>query len=136
MKLESQKILYKLCLIITGTSAVNLSMSSYFIKQLLKKRFQRFNQLQTVEQMLQIPQIKTLSNTKKSQINRAIGKFKTNVAFFNGKAYWVKDNQFYCSKIKEDGDLDIEGAQKIDAFNLSEKDMKHVLKILDSLSGM
>lgn len=62
-------------------------------------------------------------------------KNKTNVAFFNDKAYWIKNNQVYSSKLKEDGDLDIENAIPIDVFSLSDKEMNNFIKIIDKLRG-
>ena len=135
MKIQYLQILYKLCLIITGTSAVNLSMNTYFIRQLLKKEFQKFSQLQTVDQILQTPQSSFIKENRQTQMSIYGNKNKTSVAFFNDKAYWIKNNQVYSSKLKEDGDLDIENAIAIDVFSLSDKEMNNFIKIIDKLRG-
>ena len=132
MEIKSQKILYKLCLIITGISAVNLSMNIYFIRQLLKKEFQKFSQLQTVDEMMKIPQSPAI-NQYDGQLQEYLSKIRTNFAIVNDKAYWVKNNNVYESVVRSDGTIDIKNAKAIDVFSLSEKEMKSLLKIIDSL---
>jgi GTP-binding protein EngB required for normal cell division len=132
MKIQYLQILYKLCLIITGTSAVNLSMNTYFIRQLLKKEFQKFSQLQTVDEMMKIPQSPAI-NQYDGQLQEYLSKIRTNFAIVNDKAYWVKNNNVYESVVRSDGTIDIKNAKAIDVFSLSEKEMKSLLKIIDSL---
>ena len=132
MKTESQKILYKLCLIITGTSAANLSMSFYFTKQLLKSKLLKFNQLQTVDEMLKVPQSPAI-NEYETQTEKHLAKIRTNFAIVNDKAYWVNNNKVYETMMRSDGTIDIKNAKIVDVFSLSEKEMKSLLKIIDSL---
>jgi hypothetical protein len=132
MKIQYLQILYKLCLIITGISAVNLSMNIYFIRQLLKKEFQKFSQLQTVDEMMKIPQSPAI-NQYDGQLQEYLSKIRTNFAIVNDKAYWVKNNNVYESVVRSDGTIDIKNAKAIDVFSLSEKEMKSLLKIIDSL---
>ena len=132
MKIQYLQILYKLCLIITGISAVNLSMNTYFIRQLLKKEFQKFSQLQTVDEMMKIPQSPAI-NQYDGQLQEYLSKIRTNFAIVNDKAYWVKNNNVYESVVRSDGTIDIKNAKAIDVFSLSEKEMKSLLKIIDSL---
>ena len=132
MKIESQKILYKLCLIITGTSAVNLSMSSYFIKQLLKSKLLRFNQLQTVDEMLKVPQSPAIKDDL-DQTSKHLKSLKTNFAIVKDKAYWIKNNTVYESMLRKDGSIDIKNAKTIDVFSMSEKEMNSLLRIIDTL---
>jgi hypothetical protein len=110
-------------------------MNIYFIRQLLKKEYQKFSQLQTVDQILQTPQSNFIKENRQTQMSIYGNKNKTNVAFFNDKAYWIKNNQVYSSKLKEDGDLDIENAIPIDVFSLSDKEMNNFIKIIDKLRG-
>ena len=132
MKIQYLQILYKLCLIITGISAVNLSMNIYFIRQLLKKEFQKFSQLQTVDEMMKIPQSPAI-NQYDGQLQEYLSKIRTNFAIVNDKAYWVKNNNVYESVVRSNGTIDIKNAKTIDVFSLSEKEMKSLLKIIDSL---
>jgi hypothetical protein len=132
MEIKSQKILYKLCLIITGTSAANLSMNFYFIRQLLKNKLLKFSQLQTVDEMLKIPQSPVISEFE-NQTAKFLSKIKTSFAIVNDKAYWVNDNKVYESSIRPNGSIDIKNAKVIDVFSMSDKEMKSLLKIIDSL---
>lgn len=71
---------------------------------------------------------------KESQMKSIINKNKIDVAVVKDKAYWVRNNKIYKSSIKENGDVDIENAEEVDVFSLSDKEMQALLKIVDSLN--
>lgn len=49
------------------------------------------------------------------------------------KAYWVKDNKFYCADVL-DGEFNPELGKEINAESLSKKEMDKLLFILDNLN--
>jgi hypothetical protein len=132
MKIKSTQTFYTLCLLIIGTSALNLSMNFYYLKHLSTNKLKQFNQLQTVDQILKTPQ--TIQKKKESQMARVINETRVNIAIMNNKAYWIRNNTVFSSKLDEDGNVDIANAEKVDVFSLSEKDMKTIIGIIDSLN--
>jgi hypothetical protein len=52
----------------------------------------------------------------------------------NNKAYWIRNNTVFSSKLDEEGNVDISNAEKVDVFSLSEKEMKSLMSIIDSLN--
>jgi len=132
MKIKSTQTFYTLCLLIIGTSALNLSMNFYYLKHLSTNKLKQFNQLQTVDQILKTPQ--TIQKKKESQMARVINETRVNIAIMNNKAYWIRNNTVFSSKLDEDGNVDIANAEKVDVFSLSEKDMKAIIGIIDSLN--
>ena len=130
MTIKLMLIFYKLCLIITGVSAINLSLNTYYIRQQLKKESPTFSELQTVDQIVKTPKSKT---ALKSELHKNGDKGKSKVTVFGNSAYWKINGQIFSSKINERGDVDIENAEKIDVFSLSEIEMKNLFKILDNL---
>lgn len=134
MKLNGIQNLFKMCLIIIATSATNLSMSIFFIKQQLKERLENYTSLSnllTIDQILSAPQ-KNLTEKKTSQLKNNLDEVE--VAIYNNKAYWVKNNHVYTSSINENGDVDIDNASEIDVFSLSPNEMNKLLKIIDKLN--
>jgi hypothetical protein len=132
MKIRSAQTFYNLCLLIIGTSAFNLSINFYYLKHLSLNKLENLNQLQTVEQMLKTPQI--IQKKKESQMTKIINETRVNIAIMNNKAYWIRNNTVFSSKLDEDGNVDIANAEKVDVFSLSEKDMKTIIGIIDSLN--
>jgi len=55
------------------------------------------------------------------------------VAFVDGKAYWVEDNEFLEAEIDEDGDPVRSTAHPVDAINMPFKDVTKLLYVLDNL---
>lgn len=128
------KALFKMCLIIIATSPVNLSMSYFFIKKQKKKTIDNLVALlsnSTIEELMRIPQMNV--KKKPSQMTSLMNKDKVDIAVVNDKAYWVKNNSLYTSQLKEDGEIDIENAEIVDVFSLSNKEIGKLLKIIDSL---
>ena len=68
-----------------------------------------------------------------SQMSKMLQSNIVNVAIVKNKAYWVKDNVFYTAKINSYGQIDIDNAEPVDVFSMSEIEAKNLLKILDSL---
>lgn len=56
------------------------------------------------------------------------------VVVADGKAYWVSNNVFYVSDIRN-GDPDLETAQPVDTISMSKNDLEKMLSILDSLGN-
>lgn len=51
----------------------------------------------------------------------------------DGKAYWVKDNKFYCIET-DNGEFDPSQGKEIDTSSLSKKEIDKLLLILDNLN--
>lgn len=50
-----------------------------------------------------------------------------------GKAYWVKDNKFFCANV-QDGEFDPDLGKEINTNELSKKEIDKLLFILDNLN--
>jgi GTP-binding protein EngB required for normal cell division len=85
-----------------------------------------------VDQILKAPRIP--QQKKESQMARVINETRVNIAIMNNKAYWIRNNTVFSSKLDEEGNVDIENAEKVDVFSLSEKEMKSLMSIIDSLN--
>lgn len=72
-------------------------------------------------------------NDNANQTQKHLAKLKTNFAIFKDKAYWIKNNKVYESMLKPDGTIDTKNAKVVDVFSMSDKEMKSLLKIIDSL---
>ena len=82
--------------------------------------------------MLKVPQSPAI-NEYETQTEKHLAKIRTNFAIVNDKAYWVNNNKVYETMMRSDGTIDIKNAKIVDVFSLSEKEMKSLLKIIDSL---
>jgi uncharacterized protein YaiL (DUF2058 family) len=71
---------------------------------------------------------------KKSQLKQLIDKNSVRVVIVDDNAYWVNNNSIYRAKVDEIGRIDVENANQIDVFSLSERETKSLLKIIDSIS--
>lgn len=122
--------LFQLCLVVAGQSPTNLTINLYFIKKILSERLEEIamNKDLTVEEIMSVPQ--TVSN----HVEESFDDSEVEVAIINNKAYWIKNNTVYTSKVDEFGDIDIKNATKVDVFSLSNKEMKFLMKIVDSLN--
>jgi hypothetical protein len=69
----------------------------------------------------------------KSELGKNSDKGKSKVTVFGNSVYWKINGQLFSSQINEHGDVDIENAEKVDVFSLSEVEMKNLFKILDNL---
>jgi len=128
MKIESLKILYKLCLIITGVSALNLSMNTYYTKLLLKRELRIFSLFSTS---------KTTETDLENQIPmpKNIDDLEMNLAILGNKAYWIQNNSIYSADVDDQGNFISSKAEQVDVFSLTKKELKTILKIVDSLNG-
>lgn len=55
------------------------------------------------------------------------------IAIIGSKAYWVYNNTFYETNVV-DGMVDNQGAKPIDTSNLSNKEVKMLMDVLDNIS--
>lgn len=74
------------------------------------------------------------SSISTSQIDQVRKKNIVKVAIVNNRAFWVKNNKFWTSRII-DGYIDDVNAEEIDAHSLSKKELLMLLEILDELSS-
>ena len=72
---------------------------------------------------------------KESQMETILKKGIIKVAIDKNKAYWVINNVIYTADIDEYGNILNNNAEVIDVFNLSEKEVNNLLKILDSINN-
>lgn len=122
--------LFQICLVVAGQSPTNLTINLYFIKKILSERLEEIemNKDLTVEEIMSVPQ------AINSHVEEPFDDGEVEVAIINNKAYWIKNNTVYTSKVNEFGDIDIQNATKVDVFSLSNKEMKFLMKIVDSLN--
>lgn len=131
-------LLIKLCLIIIETSHINLSMNYYFLKYhrtlKLNNLKQKLTNLETVEEMLKVPQM-TL-NKKETQMEKLLKNTRVSVAIFKDKAYWIKDNVLYKSSVDEEGEIDVDNAVPVDVINASSAELKKIAEIVDQINSV
>lgn len=122
--------LFQLCLVVAGQSPTNLTINLYFIKKIITERLEAIamNKDLTVEEIMAVPQ------AVNNHVEDISDDEEVEVAIINNKAYWIKNNTVYTSKVNEFGDIDIKNATKIDVFSLSNKEMQFLMKIVDSLN--
>jgi hypothetical protein len=73
--------------------------------------------------------------TKQSQLSKILDEGTVKVAIQDNNAYWVMDNNLYKCSIDTDGRIDNENAKKINVFDLSEKEVKNLLSIIDTINS-
>jgi hypothetical protein len=78
---------------------------------------------------------KSLPNSTKSQLDKVLDEETVRVAIQDNSAYWVVDNILYKCDINEEGRIDNENAEKVDVFNLSEKEISNLISIIDSINS-
>lgn len=126
----SVQSLFKICLIIAGLSPTNLTINLYFVRKRISEKLEELNMNKdlTVDEIMSVPQM------SQNKVEDPIYDEEVEVAIINNKAYWIKNNLLYTSKVNEFGDIDIKNAAPIDVFSLSNKEMQMLLKIVDSLN--
>lgn len=72
---------------------------------------------------------------KQSQLSKILDEGAVKVAIQDNSAYWVIDNTIYKGSIDIDGRIDNENAKKINVFDLSEKEVKNLLSIIDTINS-
>jgi len=70
----------------------------------------------------------------KSQLKRVLDEGTVKVAIQDDSAYWVIDNILYKCDIGKDGKIHNENAEKVDVFDLSEKEVDNLISIIDSIN--
>ena len=73
--------------------------------------------------------------SRKSQLCRILDEGTVRVAIQDNSAYWVIDNILYKANIGEDGRILNENAERVDVFDLSEKEVSNLLSIIDTISS-
>jgi len=107
-------------------------MSFCFIRSGLNQQLELFKQSYQSYKHLKSHQSNSESVTE-TQLQKLRKKSIIKVAIIHNRAFWVHDNIFYTSKII-DGAIDNDNAEKIDAFSLSDNEIKLLLEILDNLN--
>jgi|688.fasta_scaffold1123832_1 hypothetical protein len=131
--MNKMKRFYNACLVIIATSAINLSTTFYFVRQISNKKSKNFNQEITVSQILKSPKIK--NNLKESQMEKLEKESKVRVAVVKNVAYWAHENVLYSVDLEEDGQINLDKAKPVDVFSLSKKDLNHITKVVDSINS-
>lgn len=85
------------------------------------------------QQSLKIKNDSFYSKAKDSQLEQFRKKNTIKVAIIGEKAYWVHDNTFYETSVV-DGEINNSDATPINADNLSTKEVRMLMDILDSIS--
>ena len=73
--------------------------------------------------------------SRKSQLSKILDEGTVRVAIQDDNAYWVIDNILYKCNISKDGKIHNENAQRVDVFDLSEKEVNNLLSIIDTISS-
>lgn len=84
-----------------------------------------------MEQMLKSPMIRQKEETQMDKIRK---KNIIRVAIVNDKAYFVHENTFYTAALIN-GEVDRSSASPINAFDISKREMKMLLSILDNMNS-
>ena len=71
----------------------------------------------------------------KSQMNKMIDKGTIRVAIQDNSAYWVIDNILYKANLDEKGRILNEDAERVDVFDLSEKEVSNLISIIDNINS-
>jgi hypothetical protein len=121
-------ILYKLCLIIIGTSVLTLGMNLFYIKKLWTKKTKTFD-LEQILNSEDAPKIR-----KESQMEKLEKRSKVDVAIVKDKAYWVHDNVLYEANVHSSGEILTDEAVPVDVINMPEKQLSKIIKIVDSFN--
>ena len=122
-------ILYKLCLIIIGTSVLTLGMHLFYVKQLWKKRRASFD-LEDILNSDAAPKIR-----KESQMEKLEKERKVDVAILKDKAYWIHHNVLYQADIHSSGEILTDEATPVDVINMPDSQLNKIIKIVDSFNN-
>ena len=72
--------------------------------------------------------------SRKSQLCKILDEGTVRVAIQDNSAYWVIDNILYRANISKDGRILNENAERVNVFDLSEKEVDNLLSIIDTIS--
>jgi len=73
--------------------------------------------------------------SKKSQMRKVLDENTVRVAIQDNSAYWVIDNILYTANVSKDGRILNENAERVNVFDLSEKEVNNLLSIIDTISS-
>jgi hypothetical protein len=73
--------------------------------------------------------------SKKSQLCKILDEGTVRVAIQDNSAYWVVDNILYTANVSKDGRILNENAERVNVFDLSEKEVSNLLSIIDTISS-
>jgi hypothetical protein len=73
--------------------------------------------------------------SRKSQLSKILDEGTVRVAIQDNSAYWVIDNILYKASISEDGKILNENAERVDVFDLSEKEVNNLISIIDNINS-
>lgn len=110
----------------------------YIIKRIRRKRYfinritYRQSSIHDLIKNFLPPEIINASRNIVSQARKHHESKVLRVIMIEGKAYWVSNNVFYVSEIKN-GDPDLETAHPVDIYNMPKQDLEKMLFILDNL---
>jgi uncharacterized membrane protein len=121
-------ILYKLCLIIIGTSVLTLGMNLFYIKQFWQKRRADFN-LEDILNSNAAPKVR-----KESQMEKLEKEKKVDVAIVKDKAYWIHHNVLYQADVHSSGEILTDEAKPVDVINMPDNQLSKIIKIVDSFN--
>ena len=72
---------------------------------------------------------------RQSQLSKILDEGTIKVAIQDDRAYWVIDNILYKCDISKDGKINNENAERVDVFDLSEKEVNNLMSIIDSINS-
>lgn len=123
-----------LLLLLTIGNAIGIINRWNNKKVLTKKYVYRQSTMHRLAKMV-LPSNAEIKLSKASQFNK-YKKSKTIriITAPDGNAYWVKDNKFYTSDMK-DGEFDPSQGKEIDTTSMTKKEIDKLLLILDNLNG-
>ena len=73
--------------------------------------------------------------SRKSQSSKILDEGAVKVAIQENSAYWVVDNILYTANVSKDGRILNENATRVNVFDLSEKEVKNLLSIIDNINS-
>ena len=73
--------------------------------------------------------------SRQSQLSKILDEGTVRVAIQDNNAYWVIDNILYKASIDQDGKILNENAERVDVFDLSEKEVNNLLSIIDNINS-
>jgi hypothetical protein len=79
--------------------------------------------------------IEHIKDPYKTQMQKAIDKIMIRVAVYDDNAYWISNNVLYRASVDSNGDIHNEEASEVDVFSMSDKEVKKLLNIIDSISN-
>jgi len=73
--------------------------------------------------------------SRKSQVCKILDEGTIKVAIQDNRAYWVVENILYKANVDKYGKILNEDAERVDVFDLSEKEVDNLLSIIDNINS-